>query len=71
MENTRCVSIGRFNKNPHKAGAALMDTIEDRKGKTFIITSEIPVSIWHDVNGEKTVRMQSLTVSYMKHIDLI
>jgi DNA replication protein DnaC len=36
--------------------AALMDIIEDRHGKkSTIITSQIPVSKWHDVIGDKTV----------------
>lgn len=35
---------------------ALMEIIEDRHGKTsIIITSQIPVSKWHEVIGEKTV----------------
>lgn len=36
--------------------AALMEIIEDRHGKTsIIITSQVPVSKWHEVIGEKTV----------------
>lgn len=36
--------------------SALMEIIEDRHGKTsIIITSQIPVSKWHEVIGEKTV----------------
>ena len=36
--------------------AALMEIIEDRHGKgSIIITSQIPVSKWHEVIGEKTV----------------
>jgi DNA replication protein DnaC len=36
--------------------AALMEIIEDRHGKgSIIITSQVPVSKWHDVIGEKTV----------------
>jgi DNA replication protein DnaC len=34
----------------------LMDIIEDRHGKTStIITSQVPVSKWHDIIGEQTV----------------
>ena len=33
-----------------------METIEDRHGKTsLIITSQLPVSKWYDVIGEKTI----------------
>ena len=36
--------------------AALMEIIEDRHGKTsLIITSQLPVSKWYDVIGEKTI----------------
>lgn len=36
--------------------AALMEIIEDRHGKSsIIITSQVPVSKWHEVIGEKTV----------------
>ncbi len=36
--------------------AALLEVIEDRHGKrSTIITSQLPVSRWHDVIGEKTV----------------
>jgi DNA replication protein DnaC len=34
----------------------LMEIIEDRHGKSStIITSQVPVSKWHDIIGEKTV----------------
>ena len=34
----------------------LMDIIEDRHGKrSTIVTSQLPVKMWHDVIGEKTV----------------
>jgi DNA replication protein DnaC len=34
----------------------LMDIIEDRHGKrSTILTSQLPVKMWHDVIGEKTV----------------
>jgi DNA replication protein DnaC len=36
--------------------ATLMEIIEDRHGKTsLIITSQVPVSKWHDIIGEKTI----------------
>jgi len=36
--------------------AALMEIIEDRHGKgSTIITSQVPVSKWHEIIGEKTV----------------
>jgi hypothetical protein len=36
--------------------AAIMEIIEDRHGKTsLIITSQVPVSKWHEIIGEKTI----------------
>ena len=36
--------------------AALMELIEDRHGKgALIITSQLPVSKWHEVIGEQTI----------------
>ena len=36
--------------------AALMEIIEDRHGKgSLIITSQVPISKWHEVIGEKTL----------------
>lgn len=36
--------------------AALMEIIEDRHGKTsMIITSQLPVSAWYEVIGDKTI----------------
>ena len=36
--------------------AALLEIIEDRHGKSsIIVTSQVPVSKWHEVIGEKTV----------------
>ena len=36
--------------------SALMDIIEDRRGKrSTIITSQVPVNKWHDTIGEQTV----------------
>jgi len=36
--------------------ATLMEIIEDRHGKTsLIITSQVPVSKWHDIIGEHTI----------------
>ena len=33
-----------------------MEIIEDRHGKTsLIITSQVPVSKWHEIIGEKTI----------------
>lgn len=39
-----------------QARAALMEIIEDRHGKTsLIITSQVPVSKWHEIIGEQTI----------------
>ena len=36
--------------------ASLLDIIEDRHGKrSTIITSQVPVSEWHDIIGDQTV----------------
>ena len=36
--------------------ASLLDIIEDRHGKrSTIITSQVPVSDWHDIIGDQTV----------------
>ena len=36
--------------------AALMEIIEDRHAKaSIIITAQVPVSLWHEVIGEKTM----------------
>nr|WP_262711942.1 ATP-binding protein [Flavisolibacter ginsenosidimutans] len=40
--------------------AVLMELIEDRHGKgSLIITSQLPVSKWYEVIGEKPLRMPS------------
>jgi DNA replication protein DnaC len=40
----------------NQSRASLMEIIEDRHGKSsLIITSQLPVNLWHDAIGEKTV----------------
>lgn len=40
----------------NQSRSALMEIIEDRHGKrSTIITSQVPVKLWHDVIGEKTI----------------
>ena len=48
----------RFGLQPFDSPsrAALMELIEDRHGKgSLIITSQLPVSKWYEVIGEKTI----------------
>ncbi|GAA4445236.1 hypothetical protein GCM10023091_36590 [Ravibacter arvi] len=45
--------IQRFDA---QSRATLMEIIEDRHGKvSLIITSQLPISKWHEVIGEKTI----------------
>lgn len=40
----------------NQSRSALMEIIEDRHGKrSTIITSQVPVKLWHEVIGEKTI----------------
>ena len=41
----------------HSSGAlALLEILEDRQGlASTIITSQLPVSVWHDVIGDPTI----------------
>ena len=58
MEKQHLLLIDDFGITPLDAQsrAALLEIIEDRHGKSStIITSQIPVSKWHDVIGESTV----------------
>ena len=53
--------------------AALMEIIEDRHGKTsLVITSQLPVSKWHEVIGEKIIADAILDriVHYAHRIEL-
>lgn len=58
IERQNLLILDDFGIQPFDAQsrAALMEIIEDRHGKTsIIITSQVPVSKWHEVIGEKTV----------------
>lgn len=58
VERQQLLILDDFGIQPFDAQsrAALMEVIEDRHGKTsLIITSQLPVSKWHEVIGEKTI----------------
>ena len=58
IERQNLLILDDFGIQPFDAQsrAALMEIIEDRHGKTsIIITSQVPVSKWHEVIGEKTI----------------
>jgi DNA replication protein DnaC len=58
LERQELLIFDDFGIQPFDAQsrAALMEIIEDRHGKTsLIITSQLPVSKWYDVIGEKTI----------------
>ena len=58
IERHQLLILDDFGIQPFDAQsrAALMEIIEDRHGKTsLIITSQLPVSKWHEVIGEKTI----------------
>lgn len=58
IEQQQLLILDDFGIQPFDAQsrAALMEIIEDRHGKTsLIITSQLPVSKWHEVIGEKTI----------------
>ena len=58
IERQNLLILDDFGIQPFDAQsrAALMEIIEDRHGKTsIIITSQVPVSKWHEFIGEKTI----------------
>ncbi|QJD94635.1 ATP-binding protein (plasmid) [Mucilaginibacter robiniae] len=58
IERQQLLILDDFGLQPFDAQnrAALMEIIEDRHGKaSLIITSQLPVSKWHEVIGEKTI----------------
>lgn len=58
MEKQQLLIIDDFGIQPLDAQSrsALMEIIEDRHGKSStIITSQIPVSKWHEIIGEQTI----------------
>ena len=57
-ERQQLLVLDDFGLQPFDAQgrASLMEIVEDRHGKgSTIITSQVPVSKWHEVIGEKTV----------------
>lgn len=58
IERQHLLILDDFGIQPFDAPsrAALMELVEDRHGKgALIITSQLPISKWHDVIGEQTV----------------
>ncbi len=58
LERQQLLILDDFGIQPFDAQsrAALMELIEDRHGKTsLIITSQLPISKWFEVIGEKTI----------------
>ena len=58
IEKQQLLILDDFAIQPFDAPsrAALMEIIEDRHGKTsLIITSQLPVSAWYDVIGDRTI----------------
>jgi len=58
LERTQVLILDDFGLQPFDAQsrAALMEIIEDRHGKSsLILTSQLPVSTWAEVIGEKTI----------------
>lgn len=58
IEKQQLLILDDFGIQPFDAQsrACLMEIIEDRHGKTsLIITSQLPVSKWHELIGEKTI----------------
>ena len=58
IEKQQLLILDDFGIQPFDAQsrAALMEIIEDRHSKTsVIITSQLPISKWHEVIGEKTI----------------
>lgn len=58
IERQHLLILDDFGMQPFDAQSrsALMEIIEDRHGKgATIITSQVPVNLWHELIGEKTV----------------
>lgn len=56
LSGNQCLDDFGIQPFDAKNRAALMEIIEDRHGKnSLIITSQLPVSKWHEVIGEKTI----------------
>jgi DNA replication protein DnaC len=58
LERQHLIILDDFGIQPldGQSRSTLMEIIEDRQGKgSTIITSQVPVSAWHEVIGEKTI----------------
>jgi len=58
IERQHLLILDDFGINPLDAQnrAAFLEIIEDRHGKgSIIVTSQVPVSKWHEIIGEKTI----------------
>ena len=58
VEKQQLLILDDFGVQPYdgQSRAGLMEIIEDKHSKTsLIITSQLPVSKWHEVIGEKTI----------------
>ena len=58
IEKQHILLIDDFGIQPldNQSRSILMEIIEDRHGKgSTIITSQVPVSLWHDIIGEPTI----------------
>ncbi len=58
LERMDLLILDDFGIQPfdHQSRLILMDIIEDRHGKkSTIFTSQLPVSLWHDIIGDKTI----------------
>lgn len=58
IEKQHILLIDDFGIQPldHQSRSILMEIIEDRHGKgSTIITSQVPVGLWHEVIGEPTI----------------
>lgn len=58
IERQHLLILDDFGINPLDAQnrAAFLEIIEDRNGKgSIIVTSQVPVSKWHEIIGEKTI----------------
>ena len=58
LERLQLIILDDFGLQPmdQQSRIALLEIIEDRHGKnSVIITSQLPVSRWYDIIGEKTI----------------
>jgi DNA replication protein DnaC len=58
LERVELLILDDFGIQPfdHQSRMLLMDIIEDRHGKkSTIFTSQLPVSLWHEIIGDNTI----------------